>query len=261
MSTHCSSAPTVTGQINSQLMTDIAPTSPLLSQFESLVESDYRWLYGFALRIAKNPHDAEDAVQDAFLAAYQHLSGLKSSQKLKTWIVSIVLNCARMQYRTKNRFPVSIDSAIDSEGDASYFNVIRDDRPSPEECYSALELYTKVNDLVAALPLSLRETFLLRRVHGLNTAETAKQLGVTKSCVKSRLLRASAWLNQAILRRFSGVPRQFARKTRSTLPDRECVTTVRKPRHSAQLVADHFEKCNHLPETETWSEGSSGQQQ
>lgn len=170
-------------------------------EFEQIAKSQYRWFHTFALRMSKNHHDAEDAVQDAYLAALEHLSDLNSSTKLKSWIASIVLNCARMQYRVKNRFPFSLDHPMDDEGKRQFVETLRDPGRSPEESYVSLELQLQLNNVIASLPSALGETFSLRRLKGLSTAETAARLGITEGLVKVRLCRASARVRKALLRR------------------------------------------------------------
>src|SRR6185437_13690201 len=57
-----------------------------------------------ALRYLRNPADAEDAVQDAFLSAVRHLKQFKRQAQLSTWLTAIVTNSARMKLRQRRRF-------------------------------------------------------------------------------------------------------------------------------------------------------------
>jgi RNA polymerase sigma-70 factor, ECF subfamily len=208
-----SDLPLSTGRLNSEAINGIASRSEVFERFETIAGSDYRWFYSFALRIAKNHHDAEDAVQDAFLSAYQHLGDLQSPQKLGSWIASIVLNHARMQYRVKNRFAFSFDEKMNGENETCLLDVLRDTSTSPEDCYAVTELYARVSELIATLPSKLRQTFLMRRVQGLSTAETADVLGINRRLVRVRFSRASARLKALLARRIAGSPRRLLSAT------------------------------------------------
>src|ERR1700690_2977082 len=66
-----------------------------------------------AYRYLGNEADAEDAVQDALLSAYKHLDQFRGDAQLSTWLITIVINCARMHLRKRSRYiHVSLDSRI-----------------------------------------------------------------------------------------------------------------------------------------------------
>src|ERR1700678_4797178 len=58
-----------------------------------------------AFRYLGNAADAEDAVQDALLSAYKHLSEFRGQARISTWLSAIVINSARMQLRRRSRQP------------------------------------------------------------------------------------------------------------------------------------------------------------
>jgi RNA polymerase sigma factor (sigma-70 family) len=60
-------------------------------------------LYRSAFRLLRSAADAEDAVQDAILAAYTHMDQFRGRSKMSTWLSAIVHNCARMQLRKRAR--------------------------------------------------------------------------------------------------------------------------------------------------------------
>src|ERR1700756_4389111 len=70
-------------------------------QFEQILASGLPTLYRRANRILGNTADAEDAVQDALLAAYTHLAKFRGRAQISTWVTSILLNCARLQLRRR----------------------------------------------------------------------------------------------------------------------------------------------------------------
>ena len=72
-------------------------------ELQDVVSRHLSILYKRAYRYVGDPHDAEDAVQDALLSAYRHLDQFKRTAKMKTWLTSIVTNSALTQLRRRPR--------------------------------------------------------------------------------------------------------------------------------------------------------------
>jgi RNA polymerase sigma-70 factor, ECF subfamily len=178
------------------------------SQGEELVSADLAFsqllqfascglpsLYRCAYRLLRNKADAEDAVQDALLAAHKHVDKFRGDAQISTWLMAIVINCAKMQLRRRSRlqhFP--LDSRI-GEG-RSFHDILLDERPNPEdECHSS-KLSAQLMKFVARLSPSLRRTFHLRFVDHLSICETARLLGVPIGTVKARTSRARVRLRK-----------------------------------------------------------------
>ena len=68
-------------------------------ELEDVVSRYLPKLYSRANRYVSDPHDAEDAVQDALLSAYRHLDQFKGTAQMSTWLTTIVTNCALSQLR------------------------------------------------------------------------------------------------------------------------------------------------------------------
>src|ERR1700739_4093861 len=91
-----------------------------------------------AYRLLGNKTDAEDAVQDALLAAYKHLNQFRGDAQLSTWLTTIVINCARMNLRKRSRYThVSLDSRNGEDQEyPPLSDILVDHRPNPEdECH------------------------------------------------------------------------------------------------------------------------------
>ena len=114
---------------------DSAKPSP--PQMLSVLSRRLPSLYRYAYRLLGNKTDAEDAVQDALLAAYKHLNQFRGDAQLSTWLTTIVINCARMYLRKRSRYiHVSLDSRIGEEQEYSLSDILVDHRPNPEdECH------------------------------------------------------------------------------------------------------------------------------
>src|SRR5580698_8082918 len=126
-----------------------------------------------AFRYLGNAADAEDAVQDALLSAYTHLSEFRGQARISTWLSAIVINSARMQLRRRSRQPQ-----------------LPLDEQSPEEACRGAELAEPVHRLLRQLSPTLRRAFELRELDGLTIRETANVLGVAEGTVKAQLARA-----------------------------------------------------------------------
>jgi RNA polymerase sigma-70 factor (ECF subfamily) len=160
-------------------------------QLHSLLSTSLPSLYRSANRILRNPADAEDAVQDALLAAFRHLDQFEGRSQMSTWLTAIVNNSARMQLRSRLRHThVSLDEPMGEDPASCLSNRLADGAPSPEEECRDSELNGSLRCLTTQLPAILLRTFQLRDIEGLSIRETATLLGVPIGTVKARLARA-----------------------------------------------------------------------
>ena len=151
--------------------------------------------YRCAFRLLGNAADAEDAVQEALLAAYKHINQFRGQSQISTWLTAIVRNCALMQLRKQQRqihFP--LDKELRNGQPRFLWEGLADERPSPEEELRNFELRSRLRKATALLSPTLRRTFQLRVVDGLAIAETARILGVPHGTVKAQMARARAKL-------------------------------------------------------------------
>jgi RNA polymerase sigma-70 factor (ECF subfamily) len=141
--------------------------------------------------------DAEDAVQDALLAALAHVDQFRGQAKMSTWLTAIVINSARMKLRRRfGRMYLALDQT--NGEDFTLAEMLSDTRPGPEEAYREREIAEKLAQATSRLSPTLLRTFRLRDVDGLNIRETANFLGVPPGTVKARLARARMKLREAI---------------------------------------------------------------
>jgi len=154
-----------------------------------------------AYRQLGNAADAEDAVQDALLAAYKHLDQFKGQAQMSTWLTAIVTNCARMQLRRRPRqSPLSLDEQFQGEREYSWSERLADRGPSPEDECRNSELRARLMQFTAELSPPLRKAFQLRDLDGLTTSEAARILGEPEGTVKAQLARARAKLRRVMRR-------------------------------------------------------------
>jgi RNA polymerase sigma-70 factor (ECF subfamily) len=181
--------------------------------WEQVLSSRRPLFYRQAYRLLGNAADAEDAVQDALLAAYTHLDEFKGQSQITTWLMSILLNCARMQLRRRHRYThVPLDEPIGEIQTRSLSEQLPDLRPNPEDECRRFELSTHLSHFQRQLSPALHSTFQLRDVEGLSIRETARILGVPTGTVKARSARARKRVKELM---------RCALKPRSrSLPDR-----------------------------------------
>jgi len=172
-----------------------------ISAFETLVGRYERKIFRLTQNITQNHEDAEDAMQEAFLKAFEHLQEFQGNSRFYTWLVRIAVNQALMKLRKRRPNQVSLDDDIDT-GEETIPRDVEDWGPSPEDRYEQRELSGILNSVISDLDPSFRIVFQLRDIEELSTEETAEVLGLSVPAVKSRLLRARLKLRQKLNRYF-----------------------------------------------------------
>jgi RNA polymerase sigma-70 factor, ECF subfamily len=150
-----------------------------------------------AMRRLDNAADAEDAVQDACLAAWKHLGQFRGKAQMATWLTAIVMNSSRTIMRKRGQMRLfSVDDRKEGENSVQLTEILPDVRPDPETQFRNSEYEWRLHHLSAQLPPTLRVVVRMRTIEGLSIRETADALGLTESAVKSRASRALATLRR-----------------------------------------------------------------
>src|SRR6204780_5573923 len=110
-----------------------------ITAFETLVGRYERKIFRLAQNITQNKEDAEDAMQEAFLKAYEHLGEFEGNSRFYTWLVRIAVNQALMKLRRRRPNVVSLDEEIDT-GEDLLPRDVEDWGPSPEDRFEQTEL-------------------------------------------------------------------------------------------------------------------------
>ncbi|HEX3968844.1 MAG TPA: sigma-70 family RNA polymerase sigma factor [Edaphobacter sp.] len=167
------------------------------TQLQDAVSRYLPALYRRAYRYVENPHDAEDAVQDALLSAYKHLDQFKGTAKMTTWLTTIVTNSALTQLRRRSHQPhASLNEQLNEEQDYFLSDTLADARPNPEDVCSSSESYGFLMQFLSVLSPSLRRAIQLRYIDGLSVREAAQLQNVPVATMKARLWRARAQLKR-----------------------------------------------------------------
>lgn len=158
--------------------------------FAELQNLHARHVYKSIVAITKNREDAEDALQDTFLRAYQALGGFEGRANFSSWLTRIGINFALMILRKRRARPeVSTDSSFESRDELPPFEV-RDPGPNPEQIYDQRQRYRRVLHAICQLEPGLRAAMQIRLTRGSSLKEIAQALQITEAAVKARLHRA-----------------------------------------------------------------------
>ena len=153
-----------------------------IDAFARLVDRHYDRCARIALRIVGNREDAEEALQDAFLRAFNALGDYEERERFSAWLTRIVVNqCRTVLARTRRREAVFLD--VDP-GAMSFVAI------APEADHGWPEL----EKLLAQLPDAQREALVLRYADDLTYEEMARITGAGESALKMRVQRAFARL-------------------------------------------------------------------
>ena len=158
--------------------------------FVEVVEQYSELAYNVALRMLRNPADAEDAVQEAFISAYKAFPKFRGQSKASTWLYRIVVNACLMKIRKeKSRSRYLADTGFEDL-------VVPDWRDDPEDATVNGELRDTIQLGLDQLSPELRASIVLRDVQGLSTEEAAQAVGLSPAAFKSRLHRARVLLRK-----------------------------------------------------------------
>lgn len=143
------------------------------------------WLRRLAITLAGDEDDADDLVQESWIAAWR--ANPDSSRPLRPWLAKVVRDRSRMRRRADSRRARRESSIPD-----------QDSAPGPDDVLDRVRLHRILTDLVLELDEPYRATILARFVEGLTSAELAKRLDVPDSTVRWRLREALARLRAGL---------------------------------------------------------------
>lgn len=163
--------------------------------FELLMRRYNQRLFRVVRAYLSDDLEAEEVVQQAYVVAFQNLESFEGRSSYATWQTRIAINEAlARQRRLRRRGDLLEDLKLDTPEFAP-------ESASPAERASSAELRELIEQCVDALSSEHRVVFMMRRVEGLDTEQTAELLGTTPAAVKARLHRANEHLRQTIARR------------------------------------------------------------
>jgi RNA polymerase sigma-70 factor (ECF subfamily) len=175
--------------------------------FEQLVRSTMGRLLATARRLLRNEEEARDAVQTAFIRAFQSLSRFREEARLSTWLHRIVVNESLMRLRSRTK-EESLDETLLPQfaADGHQVRDTVDWSDSAEQAIERSETAAMVSASIDQLPEPYRTTLILRDLDELTPDEAAEVLGVSKNVLKVRLHRGRQMLRALLEKQFGGRP-------------------------------------------------------
>lgn len=175
--------------LNNQTISLAALKAGDRAEFARLVDATSNHIYHLALKILRDPQDAEDVLQESYIKALRALPEFEGRSSLSTWLYRIAVNEALMLLRKRKVTLVPVEEDPDEDDPVSGM-VLTDWGSLPENELLSTESRERLESAIETLPDTLRVVFMLRDMEGLSIRETADLLGLTETAVKTRLLRA-----------------------------------------------------------------------
>ena len=164
--------------------------------FGDLCDRHANKMFRVTFRITRNREDAEDAVQDAFLSAFVHLTDFDERSKFATWLTRIAINAALAKLRKKRGMrELPMDEPGPADGSQSHFEV-PDTALNPEETYHRKERKEIVIAALDGLRPRARKVVEFNQLQERSTKETAQILGISTAAVKARMFHARVALRR-----------------------------------------------------------------
>jgi RNA polymerase sigma-70 factor (ECF subfamily) len=165
--------------------------------FDLLVLKYQHKILGLVVRFVRDPHEAQDVAQEAFIKAYRALANFRGDSAFYTWLYRIAINTAKNYLVSRGRRPPETDvSAEDAEfydGDHGLKDI-----ESPERLLLRDEIEVTVHRAIAQLPEDLRTALTLREFDGLSYEDIAAVMRCPVGTVRSRIFRAREAVDKAL---------------------------------------------------------------
>jgi RNA polymerase sigma-70 factor (ECF subfamily) len=156
------------------------------------------------MRYLRNPADAEDVAQEAFVKAYRALPQFRGDSAFYTWLYRIAINTAKNALAARERNPVSYQLDMHGSDDSSDTIGRLKDPETPEGLALTEEIRDTVNHAIGELPEDLRTAIVLRELEGMSYEEIAASMDCPVGTVRSRIFRAREAIDRRLREVFDG---------------------------------------------------------
>lgn len=175
--------------------------------FDDLVRLCHTPVYRLALRMLRDPDDAQEVAQESFLAAFVGIGGFQQRSNIRTWLLSITYRKAvdRLKKRTEDGHILS--GVLEDDELWKIAHSVQDFTDwgaNPEQVYSRNEISDRLAKAMGKLPAESSAVFELRDIQGMNSRETAEILGINEGAVRVRLHRVRQILMAEMQHLFGG---------------------------------------------------------
>ena len=165
--------------------------------FDLLVLKYQHKIVNLVMRYVRDPDQALDITQEAFLKAYRALPRFRGDAAFYTWMYRIAVNTAKNYLAAQRRRPMDVE--LDMQDPEQYdLHAKLKDTDTPEAVTLSHELQETVERAIAALPEDLRTAIVLRELDGMSYEEIAETMECPVGTVRSRIFRARDAISKKI---------------------------------------------------------------
>ncbi len=170
--------------------------------FNEIVNRYTDKVYSLAYRIANNPSDAEEILQEVFIILVEKLDTFRAESKFSTWLYRVSANAAYMFLR-RNKNINTREMSLEDYKPYSDYGVLegikdKDWSDTPDNKLLSNEGVEIIEKAIGELPEDYRIVFHMKDVEGLTSKEIANVLGLSLPAVKSRVLRSRLFLRDKL---------------------------------------------------------------
>ena len=162
--------------------------------FNEMVSRYWDRIYAMVNQLLRNPEDAEEVTQDAFIRAHRGLANFRGDSAFSTWLYQIATNLARNRYwywwRRKRDKSISFDAPVSSDNPTTLADMIPAEVETPDDITVTTEFVNRIGQGMEKLSAKHREILTLRNIKNLSYEEIAEIMGISVGTVKSRIARA-----------------------------------------------------------------------
>ncbi len=172
--------------------------------FDLLVRKYQHKVVKLVMRYMREPADAEDVAQEAFIKAYRALPQFRGDSAFYTWLYRIAINTAKNAIVSRDRNPVGVD--LDLQDGEEVYDVMGRlaDHETPEALLLTEEIRNTVDAAIQALPDELRTAIVLRELEGMSYEAIATAMDCPVGTVRSRIYRAREAIDRRLADVFEG---------------------------------------------------------
>jgi RNA polymerase sigma-70 factor (ECF subfamily) len=172
--------------------------------FDALVLKYQHKVVKLVMRYVRNPVEAEDVAQEAFIKAYRALPQFRGDSAFYTWLYRIAINTAKNALVSRDRSPIDFDLDLQNPDESYEMHARLKDSATPEALALTEEIRAIVDSAIAALPEDLRTAIVLRELEGLSYEEIAATMECPVGTVRSRIFRAREAIDRRLREVFEG---------------------------------------------------------
>ena len=172
--------------------------------FDLLVRKYQHKVVKLVLRYVRNPAEAEDIAQEAFIKAYRALPQFRGDSAFYTWMYRIAINTAKNSLASRDRSPIRYDLDLTDPEESHSVQTKLQDPDTPEGMALTEEIRHIVNSAIDALPEELKTAIVLRELDGLSYEEIAAAMECPVGTVRSRIFRAREAIDKRLREVFEG---------------------------------------------------------